>query len=522
MRKIAILLLHLVFALPGMAADPRSSPEASAQAIAPFVYGQTIALVHLDLTRADADPLLVKLFNLANQGGERAERLSQIIPQWIADVKKAGGKDIYFLADLKDLPRHLSVIVPIENGANASGLQELLSSTRLTELTPYLPVPLGIETTERVGQAIFAGSKAALARLRSSKPDPRPELANAFAAAGDGFAQLLVVPGADVRRVVEEILPNLPSQVGGGPITTLTRGCLWADLGMNGPPRESLQIVIQSKDAAAANSFAALLGVASQALSRDNRIHRILPAIDKLLGQLAPVVRDDRLTITLDLNDPETARLVTGLETIMMQPIRRNLCAQNLTTIALALHSYSDVHKHFPAQANFNAAGKPLLSWRVHILPYLGEEKLYKEFHLDEPWDSEHNKTLIVRMPAVYRCPSMRGSARNKTSYLAPVHESAIFTGGPQGVPIKDIQDGTSNTILLVDVRDEQAVVWTKPEDLNVDLNNPHKGLVGHHDGLIAVLFADGAVLFLPETIEDPTLRALFTRKGGEVVTVPQ
>ena len=47
--------------------------------------------------------------------------------------------------------------------------------------------------------------------------------------------------------------------------------------------------------------------------------------------------------------------------------------------------------------------GKPLLSWRVLILPYVEQEDLYKQFHLDEPWDSEHNKKLIEKMPAVYR-----------------------------------------------------------------------------------------------------------------------
>ena len=59
----------------------------------------------------------------------------------------------------------------------------------------------------------------------------------------------------------------------------------------------------------------------------------------------------------------------------------------------------------FPPAYTTSKDGKPLLSWRVLILPYLEQEALYKEFHLDEPWDSPHNRTLIARMPAVYRCP---------------------------------------------------------------------------------------------------------------------
>ena len=161
--------------------------------------------------------------------------------------------------------------------------------------------------------------------------------------------------------------------------------------------------------------------------------------------------------------------------------------------------------------------GKPLLSWRVHILPYLGEEKLFKEFHLKEPWDSEHNKQLIARMPAVYHCPSLKRSLKNQTTYLGPVYESAMFTSASEGLSIKDVTDGTSNTIFVVDANDDHAVIWTKPEDLKLDPNHPQKGLVGHHDDLIVALFVDGAVRFLPDTLDAKTLLGYFTRNGGEV-----
>src|SRR5260370_4929892 len=70
-------------------------------------------------------------------------------------------------------------------------------------------------------------------------------------------------------------------------------------------------------------------------------------------------------------------------------------CANNLKQIGLALHNYNDAYARLPAVANFDKQGKPLLSWRVHLLPFIEQEDLYKEFHLDEPWDSEHNKQLI-------------------------------------------------------------------------------------------------------------------------------
>ena len=85
----------------------------------------------------------------------------------------------------------------------------------------------------------------------------------------------------------------------------------------------------------------------------------------------------------------------------------------------------------FPPAYTTDKAGKPLLSWRVLILPYLEQQALFKEFHLDEPWDSEHNRTLIAKMPAIYRCPleSAEAARQGKTRYLAPRGPSTIFPG---------------------------------------------------------------------------------------------
>ena len=63
----------------------------------------------------------------------------------------------------------------------------------------------------------------------------------------------------------------------------------------------------------------------------------------------------------------------------------------------------------------------------MHILPFLGETALFKQFHLDKPWDSAHNKKLISQMPAVYLCPTLKGKDSGLTSYLAPVGEATTF-----------------------------------------------------------------------------------------------
>jgi hypothetical protein len=195
-------------------------------------------------------------------------------------------------------------------------------------------------------------------------------------------------------------------------------------------------------------------------------------------------------------------------------------CANQLKQIGLALHNYHDVYSTFPAMASFDKQGKPLLSWRVHILPFIEQDNLYREFHLDEPWDSEHNKKLIARMPAIYRCPNQKESEKGKTTYLAPVGRDTMFTGNVRGTRLQEVTDGTSNTIMLVDAADKHAVTWTKPDDLKYDADQPLTGLAGHHSESFEVLFVDGSVHLLRSSIDKKTLQALFTRNGGEIVAL--
>ena len=54
-----------------------------------------------------------------------------------------------------------------------------------------------------------------------------------------------------------------------------------------------------------------------------------------------------------------------------------------------------------------------------------------------------------------------------KTRYVAPREPGAIFRGA-EPVKINEITDGTSNTFMFIEVDDEHAVTWTKPDDWEV------------------------------------------------------
>jgi hypothetical protein len=187
----------------------------------------------------------------------------------------------------------------------------------------------------------------------------------------------------------------------------------------------------------------------------------------------------------------------------------------NMKQINIALLTYESEKKTYPAHASYSPEGKPLLSWRVHILPYLELQALYQQFHLDEPWDSEHNRALIAQMPAVFQNPNLPDQT-GKTNYLAVVGEPCVFDGSPEGTRIAKINDGTSNTVILVEAADDQAVEWTKPDDWEFNPANPSAGLGGIRAGGWLASFADGSVQFISETIDQEQLKALFTSAAGD------
>ncbi len=205
---------------------------------------------------------------------------------------------------------------------------------------------------------------------------------------------------------------------------------------------------------------------------------------------------------------------------------RRSQSKNNLKQIGLAMHNFHDTYRAFPAAASTDKKGKQLLSWRVHILPYVEANDLYQQFHLEEPWDSEHNKTLIEKMPQVYQSTNDPELNRKfKTRYIAPRGAGTVFEKDgkegeqtPLGLGFRDITDGTSNTIMVVEAHPDAAVDWTKPDDLVIDVKDPLKGLKSARVGGFHALLCDGSVRFISDSIDLETLKRLFIRNDGQPI----
>jgi hypothetical protein len=183
---------------------------------------------------------------------------------------------------------------------------------------------------------------------------------------------------------------------------------------------------------------------------------------------------------------------------------------QNLERIAAGLLAYVEDRKALPNAATVVTRGEqevPLLSWRVRLLPYLGYEDLYRQFHLNEAWNSPHNKKLLAQIPAEYQSPDRLDTS---TNYVVPVGAQTAFSGGRGRIPA-NFTGGAENVVMLLEADDTHATPWTAPQDLSYQAAAPRAGLgTLRGDGFLVAL-ANGDVGRVSADVADSRLRELFS-----------
>jgi hypothetical protein len=194
---------------------------------------------------------------------------------------------------------------------------------------------------------------------------------------------------------------------------------------------------------------------------------------------------------------------------------RRRMRTFQMSRLYEGFQAYEKKNHHLPPPAIYSKDGRPLLSWRVALLPYLGEEELYGKFKLDEPWDSPRNKKLSEKVLLPFDLPDSHGA----THFQVFAGPGTMFDG-KDGIAWNDVPDGREKTILLIEAA--ESVPWTKPADLTYAADKPLPKLGAFTKGGYYALFADGNVRFLPDETDPALLRKLITRSGGEAVDLNQ
>jgi Protein of unknown function (DUF1559) len=189
----------------------------------------------------------------------------------------------------------------------------------------------------------------------------------------------------------------------------------------------------------------------------------------------------------------------------------------NLKQIALAMINSADTNRGALPNNITSKDGKTLLSWLVAILPYIDEGDLYKEFKLDEPWDSDANKKLIEKMPKTYA--PIRGKAKaGETFYQVFTGEKSLFVPNKVSLYPASIPDGTSNTGLIFEAG--EPVIWTKPADLTFNEKKALPKLGGLFDGEFHVAMCDGSVMRCRKDADEKELRKLIMPADGEPIDI--
>ena len=240
--------------------------------------------------------------------------------------------------------------------------------------------------------------------------------------------------------------------------------------------------------------------------------------------------RGEKRTVTVRLVDGKVQLTENGEKFVFKAPIKpgpgpttptasedRTVIMNRLKQIGLALHRYHDTNGKFPPAVNSNSPNRTAVSWRLWILPYLDQATTYNQINFQESWDSAKNKPILASLPTAFDSPILTSAQRTlgRTVFLAPVAQGTVL-GHESGTTLPSITDGTSNTILVVAARASESKVWASPDELQIDMNDPLKGLTGQPGGEFAVLMGDGSVKWIPDSIDAETFRSLLKMNDGQ------
>ncbi|MEZ6118554.1 MAG: DUF1559 domain-containing protein [Pirellulaceae bacterium] len=477
-----------------------AQPDRWAQKIAPFVNVDDLLVAHADISKTDAKAVVAGATEIisiwqplpAAQVQGMQDFAAQLKQQLVAD----GVSDVFVLANLQDIRDGKVNVI-------AFGLEDQLA---------VLQQGIGnqFEVVRQAEEFAFFGSNQRWTEIerntnRALEIDTQ-RLAESWKqhTSADVHVALRL---QDSLRVLTELQPNSSSLLG-VPIGDLASRIRSLSLSASFQPKLSVQFALQANSPDDAAVIESSFRQIAHHVQQDAEFVATSGKILRIANKLTLVRQGDTLKSNVS-NLPEFMRSV--LPTMSEPtPLARSQTLNTVKQIALAHINFESTYGSFIPNASYDQNGRPLLSWRVYLLPYFDYQNLYEQFHLDEPWDSPHNIKLVEKMPEVFRSRGLESDASGNTCYLVPTGPGTLFDG-QQGKPLKEVRDGTSKTLLVVEVAPEHAVPWTKPVDWPLDAS----WLVRSDDERFVFARADASAGAMPSETSEQELRDMALIDNG-------
>lgn len=491
-----------------------------------FVDGMTLAVGQFDLQKMDlvATAKLLESFNLP--GDDIVKKHLKQFQASKEGLAKLGIHQLYLLYHQISVFDGPVFYVPLPDKSKAAEVASLIA---FGDSAPFRDQPTWFTQRMKTEYAIVddylvVGASSTVLTMKAVKPVPRPELATALTKSQATPMQLFLIPSTDFRKVLAETLPKLPPELGTGSMTKLLAGIDWVYLQGSLPPKIDGSVTIQTKEPAQAQEIDRLWQAMMKSMKKWASEPYTSPNF-KVFQQIASQLKPDVQGATWSLG--ASADRLKPMTQVLAESFAKNAGdehnSKKLRDMLIAMHNFHNDFSRMPNQCTMSKEGKPLLSWRVQLLPYLGHDHLYKEFKFDEPWDSEHNKKLLSKMPDIFKHPTAKNVPADHTVYQvfyskkATKPGAAILEEGRMTLGMLTVQDGTSNTFVATDGA-AKAVPWTKPEDLLFDgtVENLPKLVSPKNNGWAHVVFGDGSVRPVNLQAKPKLLWQLIGRNDGE------
>jgi len=499
--------------------------QTSAEKLLPLLDEQSFFLGRIQPGKIDIAKIMIPLVQKKTLPPAEAAALGFLFNLQKSSIDKVID-EIWFSSSAKDAATYFlpSIIIKTKPAAKAEDLLNLLKN---------LPLPINIQTPS--GQVIRKGQNSILplsyvireakgfylleqvGATKDTKKTKRTDIVQGFDDMGSLPFGAMLFPSKDNPLDLAKIFPSLKRANGKEhEVHGILNGLKLVTLGMYLDPWR-IQMVIQTEDRELANDLHKSILKAIQSIPDLVQAQVEEVGKDPVFKALAAMIKsvsimDDKVTIVITDFDPyfEIAARINEQNQAKAAAAQSMGKVKNIATALLAYHK--DKGK-FPPAATLSKEGKPLLSWRVQILPYLGHNLLYKQFKQNEPWDSEQNKKLIRRIPPSFR-ETQDDLNKGTSPFQAPVGLATIFPPGGTGTNSIQIINELSNTIMIVKVPEDKSSIWTKPEDWEIDVNLSAKDLLKGFTNAIVFACADGEVKTMPLKDAEVKIKSMLAIEG--------